>query len=189
MDPGGVGISSHRFQAGFTVAGYSGTMAASLPCKLLLAEDEPGIREILQFCLKSFASEIIIAENGRVAAGILEKEPISAVVSDIAMPQMTGLELLAWARKANLQTPFVMLTGHGEKSNVIEAFRLGAVDFIEKPFDLKVIRASVQKAIALGTSLRELEACLRFSQKAGQGVPVEVVERVLQNKRAFWPVG
>ncbi len=117
---------------------------------LLIVDDEPDIRSILEDICQELTDKIKIAENGKVALEILSHERVDAVISDINMPQMTGLQLLASLRNQGNEVPFIILSGYGDKKNTLEALQLGALDFIEKPFDDEKLLALLDVALDLG---------------------------------------
>jgi DNA-binding NtrC family response regulator len=125
--------------------------------RLLIVDDEEDLRDILAHQLKQLGAEIVLAENGRVALELVKAEKFDAVLSDISMPEMTGLEFLAGVRAFECQTPFVILTGFGDKSKAVEALRLGAFDFMEKPWDPDQLRRTINDAMELGVRMRSIE--------------------------------
>ncbi|MCX7977490.1 MAG: response regulator [Bdellovibrionaceae bacterium] len=120
---------------------------------LLIVEDEEEIREILTESLQGLVDEFILAENGQEALDIVKGRPVDAIVSDINMPKLDGLKFLSALRDAGLHTPFVVLTGYGDKRIAVEALRHGAMDFLDKPWDPEELRKVVGKAIEVGHEL------------------------------------
>jgi YesN/AraC family two-component response regulator len=98
-----------------------------------------------------------MASDGRQALEIVNRQQVTAIVSDINMPKMDGLQLLKEIRNLGLDTPFVFVSAYGDKENYLEALRLGATDFIEKPFDNTELLRSVKDAINLGRALESIE--------------------------------
>jgi CheY-like chemotaxis protein len=123
---------------------------------LLIVDDEAFLRDVLAARLKNFGAKILTAENGQVALDILKAHPVDAVLTDIDMPVMNGLELLAHMREMGLVTPVVILTGVGDQTNTLTALRLGATDLLDKPFDSKVILEVMTKALKIGIAARSL---------------------------------
>lgn len=124
--------------------------------KLLIVDDEPGITLILGELLKHEA-EIHVANNGKEALPKILTESYDAVLSDINMPVMNGFDLLAQIRHNGIETPFVFLTGYGDKDKTLEALRLGATDFLDKPVDPETVIDVMVKAIKLGQAIKETE--------------------------------
>lgn len=130
------------------------------PC-LLIVDDEPLLIEVLVQQLDSGDIEILTAENGVDAFEIIHtrgtEKPVHAILSDINMPKMNGLELLTKLRAEHLNIPTVFLSAYGDKKNLVTALRLGAFDFLEKPYGLEALNDTVDRALFLGLSMTQLE--------------------------------
>jgi YesN/AraC family two-component response regulator len=124
---------------------------------LLIVDDEPFLRDLLASKLQVFGAKILTAENGQVALDIIKNNQIDAVLTDIEMPVMTGIELLVKIRELGLLTPVVILTGVGDQATTLTALRLGATDFLDKPFDSKVIHDVMAKALEIGVASRSFD--------------------------------
>lgn len=149
----------------------------------MVVEDEDDLREIISGLLQSVGPQVVVAQNGRDALRELENGNFCAVVSDINMPVMSGLELLEAARKQGRDVPFVFVTAYGERNNLLEALRLGAMDFIEKPFDNERLVEVVKKAVEVGTAQLSLEKELdRLSE--GTSASSEQIARMRNMRRA-----
>ena len=118
--------------------------------KLLIVDDESDLLDIITDYLRNDVADIHRASNGLEALEKIRKESFDAVLSDINMPKMTGMELLTNIRKEGFLTPFIILTGYGDKKSAIDALKLNAYDFLEKPCDPIQIVQIVTKAIELG---------------------------------------
>lgn len=125
--------------------------------KLLVVDDESEIVEILKQILQPLNAYIHTASNGKEALAIILRESIDAVISDINMPQMDGIQLLVEIRCAGLATPFVILTAFGDKQNILEALRLDATDFLEKPFKPEEVLRVMQRALEIGIAMNDLD--------------------------------
>lgn len=130
--------------------------------RLLIVEDDEDLRELLVEELKELELPIAVAMNGRdafeiVMDGIQKKNPILAILSDIAMPDMNGIEFLTELRWHDVYTPLVFLTAYGDKEKITQALKLGAYDYIEKPSTAKHIRHVMREASQYGYYLREIE--------------------------------
>ena len=101
--------------------------------KILIAEDDELMLKTLEFRLKKDGHELILARDGREALAKIDELNPDLVISDIMMPYHSGLEVVA-ALKEKHQTPVIILSAMGQEDIVLEAFRLGADDFIAKPF-------------------------------------------------------
>jgi DNA-binding NtrC family response regulator len=128
--------------------------------EILVVDDEPGIRTLVQEILEDEGYEVRLAENGETARkAMLEKAP-DLVLLDIWMPDLDGISLLReWVSQGQVSMPVVMMSGHGTVHTAVEATRLGAFDFLEKPVPYKKLLETVQRAL----SLKPKEAALADS--------------------------
>jgi DNA-binding NtrC family response regulator len=126
--------------------------------RILIVDDEEDLRDVLEHQLKPLGCSIELAVNGREAFAKVEAARFDAILSDISMPEMNGLEFLAKVRERGIDTPFVILTGFGDKAKAVEALRLGAFDFLEKPWEPELLRATMKSAVDLGSMMRELDS-------------------------------
>ena len=124
--------------------------------RVLLADDEEALRLLMVRQLKRGGHEVTEAEDGLKAVGLLEKETFDIVVSDMKMPRLDGMGLLARAHEIAPDTEFIILTGHGSMENAVEAFKTGRVfDYLLKPLeDIRELEAVVARA----AERRELRA-------------------------------
>ncbi len=117
--------------------------------KVLIVDDEESIRRTLKQILEDEGFATSEAEDGSKALEMLEKDPPSLVLLDIWMPGADGLETLKSIMLKNSSLPVIMISGHATIATAVEATRLGAIDFIEKPLDLHATIYSVKKALGL----------------------------------------
>jgi len=117
--------------------------------RILLIEDEEPIRRVLVRILSEEDAQYKITEavDGKKGFDLLKKESFDLVLCDIKMPKMDGIEVLQKAKNSKINTPFIMLTGHGNVETAVEAMKLGAYDFISKPPDLNRLLTSVRHAL------------------------------------------
>lgn len=153
--------------------------------RLLIVDDEPDICEILSDLCAVLTMDIRVAANGEEALEILSKEPIDCILSDINMPRMSGLELLKELRARGLETPFVIVSGYEDKLNTVESLQLGALDFIDKPFDEKKLLPIVDIALELGHAIRHAESEVEKAYQNSQ-LPFEALQRLKHIKRSLW---
>ncbi|MBL7544203.1 MAG: response regulator [Bdellovibrionaceae bacterium] len=130
--------------------------------KVLLVDDEVDLLDILKMDMESLGYEALTANNGQEALNIMKKVKegslwVNAVLSDINMPIMNGLVFLRELRALGLETPFVFFSGYGDKEKTIEALRLGALDFLEKPYDPDTLIATMKKACELGGMMKKID--------------------------------
>ena len=120
--------------------------------RILVADDEPHIRRILATLLETSGFQVDQAEDGRCALELLAgPTPYRAALLDIMMPGLTGLEVLERSRQEphRRDLPVVILTAKGQDADRQLAFRLGAADFLTKPFSPKKLLARIHELIAL----------------------------------------
>ena len=119
--------------------------------KVLIIEDEEPIRRVLKRILNDERTDFIISEaiNGNDAIEKLSKNNFDLAICDIKMPKKDGLDVLKFAINKNISTPFIMLTGHGNIQTAVDAMKIGAYDFIEKPPDLNRLLISVRNALKI----------------------------------------
>lgn len=112
-----------------------------------IIDDDEAMRESLVFLLRTAQ---IGAETFASALAFLESLPnarLSCVITDVRMPEMSGLDLLRRLREMKIEVPVIVITGHGDVPLAVEAMKFGAIDFLEKPFDDEVLLASVRAAL------------------------------------------
>lgn len=114
---------------------------------ILIVDDEKNIRFTLEQCLSGEDTETALAENGEEALRLLSERPFDLTLLDIKMPGITGMETLERIREAGLRTDVIMMTAYGTVENAVEAMKLGALDFISKPFTPEEIRVLVKQVM------------------------------------------
>jgi two-component system response regulator PilR (NtrC family) len=116
--------------------------------KVLVVDDEQGMREFLTMLLEKQGHRVIAAADGADALKLVAKEPPDLVISDLRMPNVDGIGLLAGIRKQYPELPVILVTAYASSDSTIQAMRLGADDYITKPFRIEEIRLVVEKALA-----------------------------------------
>ena len=114
--------------------------------QVLIVDDEANIRKVLSAQIKAAGYQVVEATNGIEALGIITRGEIDAVISDLRMPQLDGLGLLKRVQEIEIAPPVIVITAHGSMSTAIEAMKLGAFDFITKPFDKTELLNALRKA-------------------------------------------
>ncbi|MFK7859643.1 MAG: sigma-54-dependent transcriptional regulator [Granulosicoccus sp.] len=118
---------------------------------VLVVDDEPDIRGLLQEILEDEGYAVSVADTAEAAQTAIDEAIPDLVLLDIWMPDMDGVSLLkSWKSKGSLSFPVIMISGHGTVETAVEATRHGAVDFIEKPLSLAKLLLTVEKALAEG---------------------------------------
>lgn len=115
--------------------------------RILLTDDEKSIRNALREILEYEGYEILEADNGEAALEILSKESVDLMFLDIKMKGMDGLEVLERMQEKNYDFPVIVLSGHGSIEHAVQATKLGAYDFLEKPPDLNRLLLSAKNAL------------------------------------------
>ena len=133
--------------------------------QVLVVDDEANLRRVLAAMLTRDGCDVHMAENGEVALAFLRDHHIDLVITDLRMPKIDGMELLREVQRTDPSLPVVMLTAHGTVDNAVEALKLGALDYLTKPFDKDEIRTVLQKALRT----RDLAAAdARYEGEAGE---------------------
>ena len=116
--------------------------------QILIVDDEVGIRELLSEILSEEGHQVLLAENADAARHVRERQRPDLVLLDIWMPDTDGITLLKeWAASGQLTMPVVMMSGHGTIETAVEATRVGALDYLEKPIALQRLLATVKRAL------------------------------------------
>ncbi len=117
--------------------------------KLLIIDDERGIRNTLREILADEGYEVEVAENGKQGLEMAQAKAYDLIFSDIKMPEMDGMEVLAALKNADepADCPVVMITGHGDVETAVQALKAGAYDFLVKPLDLNRILITTKNAL------------------------------------------
>jgi len=117
---------------------------------VLVVDDEPIVRQVVVKYLEREGFETLEAEDGLEARALLEREAPSAVVLDVMMPRLNGLELCRWIR-ARSDVPVIMLTALGEEADRIVGLELGADDYVTKPFSPRELAVRVKAVLRRAT--------------------------------------
>src|ERR1700741_3433074 len=149
--------------------------------RILVIDDEAAIRDSLRMILEYEHYEFVGAASGPDGVAVVKRDPPDVVLLDIKMPGMNGLETLAEIRKADESLPVAMISGHGTITDAMQATRLGAFDFIEKPFTSERVLVTVQKGLELRSlrqENRELKLAMESKYEIVGGSPA--LRRVLE---------
>jgi two-component system response regulator PilR (NtrC family) len=115
--------------------------------RILVVDDEESIREFLEIMLKKEGYEVTLAEDGQKAKDLLTKKTFDMIISDLQMPNVTGIELLKHVKDSYPDTVFMMITAFGTTETAVEAMKMGAFDYLTKPFKIDEVRMNIQNAL------------------------------------------
>jgi DNA-binding NtrC family response regulator len=120
---------------------------AAEPRRILIADDEPNLRRVLGAILEREGYEVLVATDGVEALDSISQRVVHTVITDLRMPKLDGIGLLRRVCADYPDVPVIILTAHGTVDSAVEAVKLGAFDYIEKPFEQEEIRQIVAKAV------------------------------------------
>jgi putative two-component system response regulator len=124
--------------------------------KILIIDDESIICSTLKMLLEDLSYEVVTAENGKEGVELYHKEDIDLIISDINMPEMNGFQLCEYISKDNPDFPIIVLSGLGAIDQAMQAIKLGAWDFLNKPIkDFSILEHSISKAFEKAELLQE----------------------------------
>ncbi len=146
--------------------------------KILIVDDEINMRLVLTAMLKKEGYEVASASDGQEALQILQSGKIAAVVTDLKMPNIDGMELLNHITSKHPAIPVIMITAHGTVATAVEALKKGALDYITKPFELDDLKNVIAKAIKT-RNLKENELFLPPEEIERTGI-IGTSERTLE---------
>src|ERR1035437_3386522 len=115
--------------------------------QILVVDDEPKIRRVLEIMLHKMGHRVLAAGNGREALAIFQNHSVDLVITDLRMPEMDGIALLAALRAQESEVPVVVITAHGTIETAVTAMKHGACDYILRPFDIDVLELAVERAL------------------------------------------
>jgi two-component system response regulator PilR (NtrC family) len=155
--------------------------------RILVVDDERSMRELLAIVMRREGHEVLTAEDGKTAIATLEREPIDLLISDIKMPDMSGVEVLRAAKAIDRDMLAIMVTAFASTQTAVEAMRLGACDYLSKPFDVDELKMKVREKLESRT-LREENVLLKralgasheFSNIIGRSEPMLAVFKLIQ---------
>jgi DNA-binding NtrC family response regulator len=124
--------------------------------QVLVIDDEPGVRESLRMLLKQ-SYEVLTAVSGNEGMQLLSEHAVDVVLLDILMPGMDGLEVLEEIKQRNLSAQVVMLTATKTVKTAVTAMKLGAFDYVTKPFDIDELQVIVERAVQSAALAREVQ--------------------------------
>ncbi|MDH3284009.1 MAG: sigma-54 dependent transcriptional regulator [Acidobacteriota bacterium] len=154
---------------GRATAGWRGRSRSDAGVALILVvDDEPGIRQMLEAVLRAEGHRVVCMASPTRALQTFEDETVDLVITDLAMPEMNGVMLLRRVAEISPDTPSIVITAYGSKETAIDAMRHGAVNYLEKPFDVEEMRLHVRHALGhrrLSSENRQLKLRLSLDER------------------------
>jgi len=155
--------------------------------RILVVDDEPAMREVLEMLLREWGFEVRLASNGIEGKELAESYDPNIVISDVIMPQISGLDLLRSLKAGNSARSVILVTAQGSIDMAVEAMKQGAQDFVTKPLDYPKLRAILEAAerdIELRQESRKLSSQLEkgagFGEFVGTSKPMRDVYELIQ---------
>ena len=150
--------------------------------KILVVDDERGMRDFLSIMLKREGYDVVAAENGVDALRVVQAEIFDLVISDVKMAGVGGIDVLKTVKDISPETVVIMITAYATAETAVEAMKLGAYDYITKPFKVDEIKLVIQKALEKGLLRkenillrREIESRVGFENFIGKSEPMQKV--------------
>jgi two-component system response regulator PilR (NtrC family) len=155
--------------------------------KLLIVEDEKSMREVLKILLEGEGHEVTTASDGFEGMSCIEKDIFDLVITDLKMPKVDGFEVLRKIKELSPGTIVIMITAFGNTETAIEAMKLGAYDYISKPFNIDEIRLTIRKALEkkmeadeLSLLRQKIETAYALDNIIGQSPKMQELFRLIQ---------
>jgi len=136
--------------------------------RVLVVDDEAKMRRVLEIMLQRMGHEVACAANGDEALQVMKTAPVHLVISDLRMPGMSGTELLKALREQGNEVPVIIMTAYGTIESAVEAMKLGACDYIIRPFDVEALELAINRILAAG-QMRQQNDFLRQEVEKGWG--------------------
>ncbi len=150
--------------------------------RILVVDDEQSMRDFLSIMLKKEGYDVVTAENGGSALKVIQSEIFDLIITDVKMPGVDGIEVLRTAKDVSPETVVIMITAFATTETAVEAMKLGAYDYITKPFKVDEIKLVIQKALEKRNLRkenillrREIESRAGFGNFIGASAPMQRV--------------
>ena len=157
------------------------------PSRILVVDDERSMREMLGILLRRDGHDLTVAESGGEAIALLQKQSFDLVVSDVKMPDVSGVEVIRVARRLNPGIIAIMITAYGSRELIAEVGELGVDDYVEKPFNVEVLKFRIRKELERRRLRQEnvllkrtLQNSHQFSNIIGSSNPMLAVFRLVE---------
>ncbi|MEX2223742.1 MAG: sigma-54 dependent transcriptional regulator [Candidatus Rokuibacteriota bacterium] len=140
--------------------------------KILVVDDEAEIRSLLTAVLENKGFEVVTAEDGAAALQQIERERPAVILMDLSMPRMSGMDALPEIKRLDADVPVIICTAHTDLATAVRAMKLGAYDYLTKPFDVELLALTMQRAV----ERNQLRSRIDELKRQGQGT--SLVERM-----------
>jgi two-component system response regulator AtoC len=153
--------------------------------QILVVDDEPKMRRVLELMLQKMGHAVLAAANGVEALALAAANAVDLVVTDLKMPEMDGMELLQRLRQGGSDVPVIVITAHGTIETAVTAMKHGACDYVLRPFDLDALMLSIERALN-GVDVARQNAFLReeiqrgWDAFTGTSRPMQAVYELIQ---------
>lgn len=148
---------------------------------IYVVDDDPAVRDAISLLLKTEGMEVQSYASASTFLEAVQSSRIGCVVADVRLPGMSGIELVSVMKERGFSIPVIMITGHGDVQLAVNAMKLGACDFIEKPFSddalIGAVRAAIKRASEEGHNAEALEERKRFESLSSR--ENQVLERIV----------
>ena len=140
---------------------------ASERISILVVDDEAAMREVLQARLEAWGYRVHLAESGQQADVVAGKESPDIVISDVVLPDISGLDLIQRLNESISESPKILITAHGTVDTAVEAMKYGALDFLTKPIDYAKLKATLQAAVNAIDGHSQVNSLVRQLESGG----------------------
>jgi len=123
--------------------------------KILIVDDEEKMRRVLEIMLQRMGHRVAAADDGRSALALLQAEPFDLVISDLRMRDVNGAVMLERLRAAGNEVPVIIVTAHGTIESAVDVMKLGACDYLLRPFDLDALKLSIERVFSTRAVLEQ----------------------------------
>jgi two-component system, LuxR family, response regulator FixJ len=114
---------------------------------ICVIDDDEAVRQSLDFLLRTAGIKVQAFDSATAFLKSFEDEKVSCIITDVRMPEMTGIDLLRRLNEMKADIPVIVITGHGDIALAVDAMKMGALDFLEKPFDDELLLTAVRSAL------------------------------------------
>ena len=137
--------------------------------RILVADDERNIRDSIAAYVTGEGIEAVTAADGTAARALIESEAFDALVLDLRMPGIGGLDILRWLREGGPELPVIMISAYGDLKDAVQAMKLGARDYLVKPFDPEELLIRLKRILAERAQASREAAELQSSEAKAPG--------------------